>query len=431
MFCYSSLLVETGLVDEVNLSFLVVGHTHCNLDQEFSVHSRKISKSAWIGSPLAMQELYLMARKEAENEEEKTHDDDQRGRSKKMKSRITLGVQLQYIFDWKSFFRPVVNKNIKYFQVPHRFKISRVNEVAICQYMLFTDESLEKEEWLPPLGSFKSSDDPILQESFIKLTQLGVVNGLPDLKRFMGLKGDVSSYVSTSWSSSSHDTLTLANSLNDLMNDLLELEKTALAKQIVNMGMQGDGMTEAGADHKRLVTQTKADIQREMIRAANSKSGFIIWLDYRRDPNWDPFTRPNILPHLPTINDRGNEAFKKLIESARATASIANAMLLKLKHKGISLAHLATPSSTIQDVTSDYSAKVLHPMEKQWYEERETYEQVFAKSKSLIYYQNIIIPPNTNFSACFMICFISKRCASRNIGKTLANYGASRSRPNQ
>ena len=79
---------------------------------------------------------------------------------------------------------------------------------------------------------------------------------------------------------------------------------------------------------------------------------------------------------------------KKIIESARVTASIASAMLLKLtpSHKAISLAHLATPSTSIQDITNDYSTKVMHPLEKKWYEERETYEQVLAKSKSLILY---------------------------------------------
>jgi hypothetical protein len=41
MFCYASLLVELGSFDTVNINFLVVGHTHCNLDQTFSVCHRK------------------------------------------------------------------------------------------------------------------------------------------------------------------------------------------------------------------------------------------------------------------------------------------------------------------------------------------------------------------------------------------------------
>ncbi len=144
MFCYCSLLVEAGLVDEVYLSFLVVGHTHCNLDQEFSLHSKYISKSAWIGSPLAMQELYLSSYRQAQEEKLKKGEDD---------GRITISIQLRYVFDWKEFFMPVVNKNIKYFQIPHRFRIKLYGERAICQYMLFTNETLGSEVWLPSVPS--------------------------------------------------------------------------------------------------------------------------------------------------------------------------------------------------------------------------------------------------------------------------------------
>jgi hypothetical protein len=177
MFCYSSLLIETGFADEVNLNFLVVGHTHCNLDQEFSFHSKKIDASGWICSPLAMQELYLNAHKEHVEQAEAK---DGQARPK----RQTISIQLQYLYDWKSFFAPVINKNIKYFQVPHRFKLHLVNGRAICQYMLFTDETLQKDFWLPPLPAVvKSSIDPILEEGYIKLHELAVVNSLPDLKR--------------------------------------------------------------------------------------------------------------------------------------------------------------------------------------------------------------------------------------------------------
>ena len=127
-----------------------------------------------------MQELYLNARKESELEEGNGTAEENENKNKLKRKRITIGLQLTYIYDWKLFFKPVVNTNIKYFQVPHRFRVRRFNDVAVCQYMLFTDESLEKEEWLPHVGSFKSSDDPIMHEAFIQLHELGVVNGLPD-----------------------------------------------------------------------------------------------------------------------------------------------------------------------------------------------------------------------------------------------------------
>jgi hypothetical protein len=64
MFCYASLLVELGYFEEVNINFLVVGHTHCNLDQNFSVLSNKIFRSQYIASPLAMRDLLGIAHKD-------------------------------------------------------------------------------------------------------------------------------------------------------------------------------------------------------------------------------------------------------------------------------------------------------------------------------------------------------------------------------
>ena len=61
MLCYASLLIELGYVDEIELSFLVVGHTHCYLDQQFSVYSKKIYNSPFINSPMAMRALVGVA----------------------------------------------------------------------------------------------------------------------------------------------------------------------------------------------------------------------------------------------------------------------------------------------------------------------------------------------------------------------------------
>ncbi len=250
--------------------------------------------------------------------------------------------------------------------------------------MLFTEESLEKEEWLPHLPSFQpSAVDPMLQEPLIELNELTVVNGLPTLKHFMGLRGDISKYVTTTQSSDSKATLTLANTLNDLVDDLLEIEKISLAEQLVNMPIQGDGITQrSGVDNYRgQITKAKADIQRQMHRSANSKAGYIIWLDYKSDPSWDPFARPRILPQLPPNGDHKNDAYKAVVESARTIASVSTAMLARLKANNISKGLDSEFASSIQEITSDYSTKVLHPKEVQWYEERKTFEDVLSKSR--------------------------------------------------
>jgi hypothetical protein len=61
LFGYLALLVETGTFKEIYANFLIVGHTHSSIDQYFSVLSRKIRTSNFIGTPLSMKDLLQTA----------------------------------------------------------------------------------------------------------------------------------------------------------------------------------------------------------------------------------------------------------------------------------------------------------------------------------------------------------------------------------
>ena len=102
MFSYASALVEMGYLDEVFLSFLIVGHTHCNLDQNFSVLAKKIYNSQFIGSPVAMRALYNTA-----------HEDEN--------DRPLYNIHLEYVHDFKTQFAPIITKKLKFFQVKNYF----------------------------------------------------------------------------------------------------------------------------------------------------------------------------------------------------------------------------------------------------------------------------------------------------------------------
>jgi hypothetical protein len=60
MFSYISLLVQEKIFKKVEVFFLIVGHTHASIDQYFSVLSREILKTNFIGSPLSLQ--FLLSR---------------------------------------------------------------------------------------------------------------------------------------------------------------------------------------------------------------------------------------------------------------------------------------------------------------------------------------------------------------------------------
>lgn len=148
MFAFSSLLVECGYFDEVYLSFLVVGHTHCSIDQNFSVIAKKIFRSRYILSPLAMRELMnqsnAILRTRAKLEREAVL----KGQNKSKvdnycDANIFLNccddhIIVEVVPDYKSLFKPFLPKGIKFHQVPHRYKISRFCTKARCQYMLFS-----------------------------------------------------------------------------------------------------------------------------------------------------------------------------------------------------------------------------------------------------------------------------------------------------
>lgn len=57
MFTYASLLVQEKYFTKVEIFFLIVGHTHASIDQYFSVLSREILKTNFIGSPLSLEAL--------------------------------------------------------------------------------------------------------------------------------------------------------------------------------------------------------------------------------------------------------------------------------------------------------------------------------------------------------------------------------------
>jgi hypothetical protein len=99
MFSYLSLLNEISAFETIKVSFLIVGHTHCLIDQWFSVVTKIINKQAFIGTPLAMEELLYTTNSASkfENPAKQQH--------------------VHAVYDVKSALDPYINKNIIFYQV--------------------------------------------------------------------------------------------------------------------------------------------------------------------------------------------------------------------------------------------------------------------------------------------------------------------------
>ena len=107
MFFYLSLLVELGVLDEVRMEFLIVGHTHASIDQYFSILSTAIRKALFIGSPMALWALYDTCRSNP--------------------NQAILQRQIRIVYDYVRAFAPYLNKKISYYQIPHCFCIKYFN----------------------------------------------------------------------------------------------------------------------------------------------------------------------------------------------------------------------------------------------------------------------------------------------------------------
>lgn len=123
MFTYLSMLVEHDFFKEFEINFLLTGHTHGSIDQYFSVIATAIHSSDFILSPLALMEHVV--------KHAFTNND------KQLKN-PTVTKHINVVYDMVSALAPFVNKDIKYYSVPHRFRIYKPRNFtrAICQYQV-------------------------------------------------------------------------------------------------------------------------------------------------------------------------------------------------------------------------------------------------------------------------------------------------------
>jgi len=141
-----STLIELVFFDEIHCNFLVVGHTHCSVDQYFGVCTKVIQRKHWIGSAMSFQSLLKIA-----------HNDPKR--------RPTVNRQIVVIFDFRNYFAPIINK-IGWCQVPHCFKFTKYLGKAIMQYKMFSPNQF----WLPEAPDiFVRTADDLMNHSILNI----------------------------------------------------------------------------------------------------------------------------------------------------------------------------------------------------------------------------------------------------------------------
>ena len=314
MFCYCASLVEVGFVDVVNMSFLIVGHTHDNIDQNFSVLSNAIDEATYVMTPVAMMELIKTA-------------------STKTDDRPIEVLHLQYLHDWKDFFKDLYNRSFHYYNVPHRHRFIRGFGRAIYQYMHVSDPAKLNDEWLPdlPYGygieMLKNSLNPFPTEHCIterqcEMPRLAFIGSTEDLKKKLQIVGDVGEF--------HRDHLELALAYSQFEKKLFEVDNNLLLKQYSAQQQQAQGMTTP-----TLLTNEERDsyakaIQKLFKTSSNKKVGLMLWLDFSKvSVAHLTQVRPRLLPALDShnISDETTAAAQRIARSTMPRLSVILALV--------------------------------------------------------------------------------------------------------
>lgn len=119
--------------------FLIVGHTHTSIDQYFSVLSRVIWRSHFLGSPLSLEHLLaneLMEKSLSGSSWANNSEVNER----KLKSKPLLVRKLTVVYDMKAALLPLINEKIHYYPIPHQFRFEIFQGVCAMQYKLFSSQ---------------------------------------------------------------------------------------------------------------------------------------------------------------------------------------------------------------------------------------------------------------------------------------------------
>jgi len=273
VFTYLSLLVERQYFTTIRVNFLIVGHTHCPIDQYFSTRSKIRKQTHFIGSPLSLQFLF--------------HD-----------HQVSVTRVITILHDWKSWLEPVINQKLHHHALPHVFifKMEPTFNRAICQFKQFSDESLP---WLPIPPSPNFKNDKEKEQEFqlaIKNTNNSFLTPQNKLGHICagGVTGLVDSVLGKEQGTVTMTSMVLDDSviqdkaqmLRKMMPELMEIESASIFESDISFQKQSEYTLDCC---NRFTPQHKNDlisIQKEMEESSTKDRGYLIWLKLDNNPNF-------------------------------------------------------------------------------------------------------------------------------------------------
>ena len=283
--CFMSQLVEEMYFDKIEVFFLIVGHTHNLLDQWFSVLGKAVKGADFIGSPLALHQLYKRAHRQAgEND---AHRPDV--------------YQLRCYRDWRKYYDAVRNVNIHHYNLPHRTKYERDEFFGVCYYQYQFQSppygSMIGEVWQPTRRSLTST---ILNDNGdVQLAPFCTFGGEDAVLGALGLDATANIKAVLNRDKKTRKT---AEGVSAALPFLRELELSAIgAFQQIALREARDHEWEHPpqlADSFELSHEMLAVIDEEMIKDNSAEGGNIVWLQRSKcsDSEWLS-KAPDVLPN--------------------------------------------------------------------------------------------------------------------------------------
>ncbi len=197
---------------EININFLLVGHTHGSLDQQFSVYSKKIKNKAtkFIVSRLALQSLL-----------ERSYSPEH------IWKRPSVSKQLQVVYDFKTMIEPYINNKLMYYTYPHVFKIFNFKGKAIMQYKMFSNHT----EWLPNIPQNLQALAAATAAAAAAADTSSSVDNISELLAHVTLDVDINLLLKNS----QNKLLEKCNLSANLMDNLENGNKTDILKAMANL----------------------------------------------------------------------------------------------------------------------------------------------------------------------------------------------------
>ena len=127
LFAFLVDLVRRNIFAKVKVGFLMTGHTHEDIDSFFSTIASKMRS----GIVCADLESFRAAVESAFQENDKPH---------------IVFINAVDVFDYKSLYTPLIDKNIAYHQEPHQFRIKRFDSDTV---LLHYKQWCQSKHWLP------------------------------------------------------------------------------------------------------------------------------------------------------------------------------------------------------------------------------------------------------------------------------------------